>query len=187
MPVPIAGVTAPHSARRFCPRRHDGGEDENQDVSIEGCLSHGDLPSRNARCSRGQSASCELGRHPRCWAIRSGFKTLFCERKHREFALILAFSPREKEPPLPLGEGWGEGSSISETTSTTARRRVCPVWGQSAPRCKTPGARGTRGQSLLSTQRLRVRMSGILVTSVRRLSDWFESEWRGESRIATVG
>jgi hypothetical protein len=27
-----------------------------------------------------------------------------------ETALILTFSPREKEPPLPLGEGWGEGN-----------------------------------------------------------------------------
>ena len=27
-------------------------------------------------------------------------------------ALILTFSPREKELPLPLGEGWGEGNLL---------------------------------------------------------------------------
>jgi hypothetical protein len=26
--------------------------------------------------------------------------------------LILTFSLREKEPPLPLGEGWGEGNLV---------------------------------------------------------------------------
>jgi len=26
--------------------------------------------------------------------------------------LILTFSPREKEPSLSLGEGWGEGSPL---------------------------------------------------------------------------
>jgi hypothetical protein len=26
--------------------------------------------------------------------------------------LILTFFPREKEPPLPVGEGWGEGVRI---------------------------------------------------------------------------
>jgi hypothetical protein len=27
-------------------------------------------------------------------------------------ALILTFSPREKELPLPLGQGWGEGNPL---------------------------------------------------------------------------
>jgi hypothetical protein len=27
-------------------------------------------------------------------------------------ALILTFSPREKEPPLPLGEGWDKGNLL---------------------------------------------------------------------------
>jgi hypothetical protein len=27
-------------------------------------------------------------------------------------ALLLTFSPREKELPLPLGEGWGEGNRL---------------------------------------------------------------------------
>jgi hypothetical protein len=26
--------------------------------------------------------------------------------------LILTFSAREKKPPLPLGEGWGEGNLL---------------------------------------------------------------------------
>ncbi len=32
-------------------------------------------------------------------------------------ALILTFSPREKESPLPLEEGWGEGFYFATTSS----------------------------------------------------------------------
>src|SRR5436190_21691178 len=51
-----------------------------------------------SRANRGADGGCSVLALPKKWF-----------RKTSNISLILTFSQREQGPPLPLGEGWGEG------------------------------------------------------------------------------
>jgi hypothetical protein len=59
--------------------------------------------------------------HPHHPLFRHG-GSLIAFRANRYLALILTFSQREKELPLPKGEGWGEGHIAAMKNDEDARR-----------------------------------------------------------------